>query len=169
MDSKVPAEATLAEKMKTMPTLLWLLRLDMPTETALDLVALLGAVASAAAALSRSACNVVVFAIIWVCYFSLYQVGQTFLWFQWDILLLESGFLCTVVALAPKFNTPLGLVRLLLFKLCVLSGVVKLQSRCPTWWNLTALNCASPPALPTTRILPRNGSCERVWPRRTCC
>jgi hypothetical protein len=31
------------------------------------------------------------FLILWVSYLSLYLVGQTFLSFQWDILLLETG------------------------------------------------------------------------------
>ena len=32
------------------------------------------------------------------------------------------------------------LLRWLLFRLMFASGVVKLQSQCPTWWGLTALN-----------------------------
>ena len=34
----------------------------------------------------------------------------------------------------------LWLARWLLFRLMFASGVVKLQSQCPTWWGLTALN-----------------------------
>jgi hypothetical protein len=37
------------------------------------------------------------FALLWFLYFSLYQVGQTFLGFQWDILLLEAGG-CAIIA-----------------------------------------------------------------------
>ena len=31
--------------------------------------------------------------LLWACYLSLFHVGQVFLSFQWDILLLETGFL----------------------------------------------------------------------------
>ncbi|XP_025889683.1 lipase maturation factor 2, partial [Nothoprocta perdicaria] len=77
-------------------------------------------------------------------------VGQVFLYFQWDSLLLEAGFLAVLVAplrvpgwRAPAWRPhdalPLWLVRWLLFRLMFASGVVKLSSRCPTWWGLTAL------------------------------
>ena len=35
---------------------------------------------------------------MWYLYLSLFNHGQTFLWFQWDTLLLEVGFLCVVGA-----------------------------------------------------------------------
>ena len=70
--------------------------------------------------------------------------------FQWDILLLEAGFLTAL--LAPMRGLPLlleggphnaltfWLVRWLLFRLMFASGVVKLTSGCPKWWSLTALD-----------------------------
>ena len=70
------------------------------------------------------------------------------MWFQWDILLLEIGFLCILVAPfhgstyfipRPYDHTNLMLVRWLLFRMMFASGVVKLTSQCPTWWGLTAL------------------------------
>jgi predicted DCC family thiol-disulfide oxidoreductase YuxK len=85
-----------------------------------------------------------------VFYLSLAIAGQTFLSFQWDILLLETGFLS--LFLAPwrlwftKINEPavsraaLFLFKLLLFKLMLMSGVVKLTSGDDCWWNLTALD-----------------------------
>src|SRR5438874_12998135 len=85
-----------------------------------------------------------------VFYLSLTIAGQTFLSFQWDILLIEIGFLA--IFLAPwrlwwtKANEPpvsraaLFLLKLLLFKLMVMSGVVKLTSGDDSWWNLTALD-----------------------------
>jgi hypothetical protein len=76
--------------------------------------------------------------------------GQTFLSFQWDILLLEAGFLSICLApwqLWPKHEeerpisrAALFLLKLLLFKLMVMSGVVKLTSGDDCWWNLTALD-----------------------------
>ncbi|MEY2546078.1 MAG: hypothetical protein QOG48_1195 [Verrucomicrobiota bacterium] len=84
---------------------------------------------------------------LFVFYLSLTIAGQTFLNFQWDILLLETGFLS--IFLAPwrlwLSNVPINrvavfLLKLLLFKLMFMSGVVKLTSGDDCWWNLTALD-----------------------------
>ena len=85
-----------------------------------------------------------------VCYLSLVIAGQTFLSFQWDILLLETGFLAiffapwawrlTACDEAPLSRVGLFLLKLLLFKLMFMSGVVKLTSGDDSWWNLTAMN-----------------------------
>ncbi len=89
------------------------------------------------------------FWLLWVLYLSLTVLGQTFLSFQWDVLLLETGLLAGLYA-------PLGwwprrgnertapaavrwLLWLLLFKLMFLSGITKLVSGDETWWGLTAL------------------------------
>jgi hypothetical protein len=87
--------------------------------------------------------------LLWLLYLSLVAVGQLFLSFQWDNLLLETGFLAIFFApwqVWPKFSKlsapPLAflwLLRFLLFKLMFLSGAVKLLSGDPTWRNLTAL------------------------------
>ena len=88
--------------------------------------------------------------LLFVFYLSLTVAGQTFLNFQWDILLLETGFLA--IFFAPfrwRLNSdrngpfpPIGqfLLKLLLFKLLLMSGVVKLTSGDDSWWDLTALN-----------------------------
>src|ERR1700730_2563230 len=80
---------------------------------------------------------------LFVFYLSLTIAGQTFLNFQWDILLLEVGFLS--IFLAPwewwpsrERGTPLSspalfFLKLLLFKLMVMSGVVKLTSGDDSW------------------------------------
>jgi predicted DCC family thiol-disulfide oxidoreductase YuxK len=85
-----------------------------------------------------------------VFYLSLTVAGQTFLSFQWDILLIETGFLS--IFLAPwrlwwtKANDPpvsrpaMFLLKFLLFKLMLMSGVVKLTSGDDSWLNLTALD-----------------------------
>ena len=100
-------------------------------------------------------------------YLSLTIAGQTFLSFQWDILLLETGFLSIFFApwrLLPRelmwwpgasgfakaaadepssvtMSRPaLFLLKFLLFKLMLMSGVVKLTSGDDCWWNLTALD-----------------------------
>ena len=83
-------------------------------------------------------------------YLSLAVAGQTFLSFQWDILLIETGFLA--IFLAPwrlwwtKANEPpvsraaMFLLKVLLFKLMIMSGVVKLTSGDDSWFNLSALD-----------------------------
>lgn len=85
-----------------------------------------------------------------VFYLSLTIAGQTFLSFQWDILLLETGFLSIFLApwrLWPKrgVDPPISraaifLLKLLFFKLMIMSGVVKLTSGDDSWWDLTALD-----------------------------
>src|SRR5437764_2997484 len=80
---------------------------------------------------------------LFVFYLSLTVAGQTFFSFQWDILLLETGFLSIFFAPwrlwqkrgqePPVSRAALFLLRLLLFKLMVMSGVVKLTSGDPSW------------------------------------
>jgi lipase maturation factor 1 len=88
-------------------------------------------------------------ALLWLLYLSLSTVCRDFLGFQWDILLLETGLLAIFFAPIqmlpgrarenPVSRTVLWLLRLLLFKLMFLSGIVKLASGDETWRNLTAL------------------------------
>ncbi|KAM4618940.1 lipase maturation factor 2a [Polymixia lowei] len=138
------------EQLLSSPTLLWLgPRLGLDTHTAVELLCLLGATLSLAAALVEALRDSLVFLCLWVIYLSLYQVGQVFLYFQWDSLLLETGFLCILIAPLTLLRGSRGvrehdritfwLARWLLFRLMFASGVVKLTSRCPTWWGLTAL------------------------------
>lgn len=93
---------------------------------------------------------VLAFVLLFVSYLSLTIAGQTFLSFQWDILLLETGFLAIffapcrwrITAKSDELFSPAGhfLLKLLLFKLMLMSGVVKLTSGDDSWWNLTALD-----------------------------
>jgi predicted DCC family thiol-disulfide oxidoreductase YuxK len=88
-------------------------------------------------------------ALLWLLYLSLATIGQSFFSFQWDNLLLETGFLAIFFAPlqwlpqpareAPPSRIALWLLRLLLFKLMFSSGCVKLLSEDPNWRNLTAL------------------------------
>ena len=86
---------------------------------------------------------------LWILYLSLVTVGQVFLSFQWDVLLLEAGLLA--IFFAPlqirekmtRTSEPsvvfLWLLRWLLFRLMFASGFVKLASD-EVWRDLTALN-----------------------------
>ena len=87
--------------------------------------------------------------LLWLIYLSLAVVAREFLGFQWDILLLEIGFLAIFLAPlqlwprpgreAPPSRVVLWLLRLLLFKLMFQSGCVKLVSEDAAWRDLTAL------------------------------
>jgi len=87
--------------------------------------------------------------LLWASYLSLSTVCRDFLSFQWDILLLETGFLAIFLAprqWLPRFSRetpPSGVVVWLhcwlLFRLMFMSGAVKLLSDDPAWWNFTAL------------------------------
>jgi predicted DCC family thiol-disulfide oxidoreductase YuxK len=87
--------------------------------------------------------------LLWLLYLSLAVAGREFFGFQWDNLLLETGFLAIFIAplaLGPRprqgaRDTRLArvLLHLLLFKLMFSSGSVKLSSGDPTWRDLGAL------------------------------
>src|SRR5713101_4841084 len=80
---------------------------------------------------------------LFVFYLSLTIAGQTFLSFQWDILLLETGFLAIFLPAwqlwpkrgrePPVSRAALFLLKVLFFKLMVMSGVVKLTSGDDSW------------------------------------
>jgi lipase maturation factor 1 len=88
-------------------------------------------------------------ALLWAFYLSLSVVGQVFMNFQWDYLLLEAGFFSIFLAplhLMPSSRRETRITSLahfllcwLLFRLMLMSGVVKLTSGDDSWWNLTAL------------------------------
>jgi len=92
---------------------------------------------------------VAVLFLLWALYLSLTVVGQVFLGYQWDALLLESGLLAVFLASGgarprPGRESPpppvvVWLFRWLLFRLMFSSGVVKLSSGDETWRSLTAL------------------------------
>ncbi|XP_076450495.1 lipase maturation factor 2-like isoform X1 [Babylonia areolata] len=144
-------EANSLDDLLKEPSLLKLMpKLGLDVQTGLDLLCLCGMLISLYCMVSKRGRSFISFTLLWMLYLSVYQVGQTFLWFQWDILLLEAGFLTLLVApiILPfrpvRSSTPhdyltLWLVRWLLFRLMFASGVVKLTSQCPTWWGLTAL------------------------------
>jgi predicted DCC family thiol-disulfide oxidoreductase YuxK len=87
--------------------------------------------------------------LLWILYLSLVTVGRDFLGFQWDALLLESGFIALLLAPArwgwksdgnaPMTSIGIGLLRWLVFRLMFESGCVKLLSGDTTWRQLMAL------------------------------
>jgi predicted DCC family thiol-disulfide oxidoreductase YuxK len=75
--------------------------------------------------------------LLHVLYLSLLYAGQTFMSYQWDVYLLETGFLALILAFTAAPG--IWLLRWLLFRFIFMSGVVKLLSGDPNWRNLSAL------------------------------
>ena len=89
-------------------------------------------------------------ALTWLCWLSFVNIGQDFLSFQWDTLLLEAGFLVIflekpgLLPRRPAADAPPVLLRwaawFLIFRLMLSSGLVKLLSGDPTWSDLSAMS-----------------------------
>lgn len=85
--------------------------------------------------------------LCWALYLSLCAIGSDFTNFQWDALLLEAGLIACLLApwsrrrdkAAAASRGAIWLLRLLLLKLMLQSGLVKLFSGDPSWRDLTAL------------------------------
>jgi hypothetical protein len=125
------------------PTLAWLNSSD----AALRVMAVGGALGSLL--LIFDLAPILVSSLLWLLYLSLVTVGQDFLGFQWDALLLEAGFVAIFLAPwhlwpwrspnASPPRVPRLLLWFLLFRLMFSSGVVKLSSGDTTWRGFTAL------------------------------
>nr|XP_018910530.1 PREDICTED: lipase maturation factor 2-like [Bemisia tabaci] len=142
--------------LQSKPTLLWFApALGIDVEHMLEILSVVGILLSFTGFVSQKCCCKPVFAALWSLYYSLFQVGQTFMWYQWDVLLLEAGFLSILVApfwygkvsrkarnvqSAPSDFVSFWLVRWLLFRLVFSAGAIKLASGCPLWWSLDALS-----------------------------
>jgi predicted DCC family thiol-disulfide oxidoreductase YuxK len=118
----------------TMPTIFWLAHGDWFLRAAA-----IGGAAMALVLLSgilKGPWERLLLAGSYVLYLSLGIAGQDFLSFQWDSLLLETGFLAIFLG---NSRIVVLLFRWLLFRLIFLSGVVKLSSNDPVWRDWTAL------------------------------
>jgi len=103
--------------------------------TALQAVALGGMAASLllfANILSR-----LMLPLLFLLYLSVVYAGQVFFNFQWDFLLLETGFLAIFLPYGSPFI--LFLLHWVLFRLRFLSGLAKLSSGDEAWSGFTAL------------------------------
>lgn len=76
--------------------------------------------------------------LLYVCYLSLVNGGQVFMSFQWDLLLLECGFLAIFLPWGSRIIV--WLYRWLVFRFMFMGGLVKIMVGDPSWPNLTALN-----------------------------
>ena len=78
--------------------------------------------------------------LLWLLYLSFVTVGQEFLSYQWDTLLLETGFMTIFLPLAaPAPRLVVFTYCFFLFRFMFSSGAVKLLSKDATWRDLTAL------------------------------
>ena len=125
------------------PTLLWF----SPTDTFLTLLCWGGLAASILLLIGIA--PIASALVLWVFYLSLRIAGQTFLQFQWDALLLETGLLA-ILSAPPVWRVrttndfaPPAIVRwavwALAFKVTFLSGITKIASGDPSWASLQAL------------------------------
>jgi len=78
--------------------------------------------------------------LLWLLYLSFTSLGQDFLSFQWDALLLEAGFMTIFLPLAdPAAPIVAFAYHFFLFRFMLSAGVVKLASHDPNWLRLRAL------------------------------
>ena len=117
-------------KWRLLPTIFWLDSSD----AFLKVVCFLGAVCAVLVFIGKGWRIALV--LCYVFYLSLVHAGQDFMSYQWDMLLLEVGFLSIFLG---WHEIVVPLFRWLLFRLMLLSGLAKLMSGDPTWRNLTAL------------------------------
>ena len=125
------------------PTLVWISSHDLTLTAFCWLGALLAGI------LVIGVAPIPVLITLWVLYLSLTVAGQTFLGYQWDTLLLETGLLAVLYAprglhptLTTEPPTPVlarWLIWWLLFRLMFLSGVTKITSGDPSWADWSAL------------------------------
>ncbi|KAL4480006.1 hypothetical protein ABPG74_020522 [Tetrahymena malaccensis] len=118
-------------------------------ETLLHIICLVGVMLSILVLASNKFMSFLVYLTLWFLYLSIFSVGQLFFSFQWDIMLLEAGFLTMFITPTTRngfmvvdeiSSVTRDLLKWLCFRLNYASGVVKLTSQCPTWWQLTALH-----------------------------
>jgi predicted DCC family thiol-disulfide oxidoreductase YuxK len=113
------------------PNLFWLNAGD----AAIQAVCVAGGVA--ALLLTLNILTRVVLPLLFVLYLSLVYAGQVFMNFQWDFLLLETGFLA--IFLPWGSAVIIWLMHWVLFRLRFLSGAYKLLSGDESWSGFTAL------------------------------
>ncbi|MEJ2592582.1 MAG: lipase maturation factor family protein [Candidatus Thiodiazotropha sp.] len=130
-----------------MPSLFWLTG---GSDLMLQAVAYLGAFLALALFLGRWERPALI--ALFLLYLSLYHACQVFTNFQWDTLLLETGFLAIFLVDGPS-RLLIFLFEWLLFRLRFMSGAFKLLSGDPSWSSLTTLDYYF-----ETQPLPHTGS-----------
>ena len=132
------AQLPVYERLWLIPSVFWL----SSTSTALSFTTIIGALSSLAVMYHRS--QRVALLLCWLLYLSIVAVGGPFFQYQWDSLLLETGFLAIFLP-TSKLNdksssSSLFLLHWLAFRLMFSSGIAKLVSQDPSWRSLKALS-----------------------------
>lgn len=123
------------KKFLRIPSIFWWWRSD----RALHLLASIGIIASLAVIAGIAVVPMLL--LLYLAYLSFCAVGSIFLCYQWDMLLLELGFLSIFYAWqTPASPLLLLLVWFLLFRFMFASGLVKLTSGDPNWRKCTAMS-----------------------------
>ena len=103
------SRSPLFHKLRQKPTLLWFAPyLGLNIEYMLDVLSLVGVALSFAGFISQRFCIALVFALLWSLYYSLYQIGQTFMWFQWGCTVIGSRifmYICSTILLFSTWKT----------------------------------------------------------------
>ena len=118
-------------KFSVFPTVFWLDASDQ----ALMIVCFAGM--AAAVVLLLGVFDRIALILCYSLYLSISVAGQDFTAFQWDIFLLEAGFLGIFLTWGSEIIV--FLYRFLIARFMFMGGVVKLASGDPSWSNLTAL------------------------------
>jgi hypothetical protein len=92
------------------------------------------------------------FFIVWLIYLNFFIIGQVFMSFQWDIFLLETGFIAIffstffwgdineLAIIKPIDDVCYYVLRFLMFRFMYSNGIVKLTANCPSWLSFNALH-----------------------------
>ncbi|KAF3363340.1 Uncharacterized protein PHSC3_000094 [Chlamydiales bacterium STE3] len=123
-----------AHRFGTLPTLFWFKSSDKMIKTCVDagiifsLLVILGVFPA------------FFLTLLCILYLSFISVGNEFLSYQWDALLIETGFLGVLYAIqSPPPIMVVYAARFLLFRFIFSSGIVKLLSGCLEWRSLNAM------------------------------
>uniref|UniRef100_A0A671T045 Lipase maturation factor n=1 Tax=Sinocyclocheilus anshuiensis TaxID=1608454 RepID=A0A671T045_9TELE len=124
--------------------------LGLAPQQTLELMCLLGVALGLGAVLLEPLRDSLIYLCLQALYLSLYNVGGDFLHSEWDVLLLEAGVLAVLVAplgllrrhSSYSYHDPVSfwLTRWLFFRLTFCTGVSKLASGDPAWYDLSALS-----------------------------
>ena len=137
------------DRLTHVPTLLWLTHPHYDDlDLLLDGLAVAGGVLALLVLLTGAA-NMIVMTLLWVLYFSLVSVGQSWFSFGWESQLLETGFLAIwsvpLLGWSPlpaRLPSPWVCVlgyRWLVFRIMLGAGLIKLRGdQC--WRDLTCMN-----------------------------
>lgn len=81
------------------------------------------------------------FFLLYLLYLQFHKKGGIFLAYQWDILLVETGFMTFLLSIqSPAPYALIFMFWVFLFRFMFSSGIVKILSRCPSWKTFTAMD-----------------------------